>query len=274
MDKNKYNKTLMAAVRAVLAVGGFLLGAGFTVLFFRYNPSAVKDYLKIIFVASGGLLLGLTLLLSSRPIVALVAVMASSLKKFFSAKAPAEVAGFVLGICVGLLLTLVIYVVLEVFVPIKPLNIALTVLCALLFCFVGAFVFARTLKAAESEPEESGEEVVETGFRGYILTSKAFFDPRAEMLVGKWLHGKLVVLAKSVGKFAEAEEETALAALKTYCVLVAQCKLKTVEFDKGGSEEEDVMRYAATRSLAVVTSGEIDPALCNEKVRVLDLSAL
>ncbi len=271
MGNGRYNKKVMAAVRIVLFVLGFLLGAALVALFFEYKPDIVGSTMKIVFIVSCGLVLGLTLLLSARPIVSLVAAIGAALKKLFTGKSPEQIAGFFLGISLGAMVTFVAYVIMRVVLPIRPLVIALTIIAALLFCFLGALVCSRWLCGAEKDEEEDDERA-ESASGGYIMTAAAFFAERAEELVGNWLQGKVCVLARSVELFAEREDGAQ--ALKTYRNLVKSGRLKTVGYDKGETETECIIKYARLKSLAVIAADGAESELYADSVKALDLSAL
>lgn len=273
MGNGRYNKKVMAAVRIALFVGGFLLGAALAALFFEYKPDLVGDPLKIVFIVSCGLVLGLTLLLSARPIVSLVAAIGVALKKLFTGKSPEQIAGFFLGISLGAMVTFVAYVILRVVLPIRPLVVALTIIAALLFCFLGALVCSRWLCGGAEEAEEEGERE-ESASGGYVMTAAAFFTDKAEELVGNWLQGKAFVLARSVELFAEGDGEAAVVALKVYRSLVQSGKLKTVNYDKGKDETECVKKYAKLKRLAVITADEEEQSKYADSVKALNLSSL
>lgn len=273
MGDKKYNKKIMAAIRVILFTAGFLLGAALIALFFEYKPELVTGALKIVFIVSCGLILGITLLLSARPIVSLVVAVGGALKKLFTGKSPSQIAGFFLGISLGAMVTFVAYVVMRVVIPIPSLVIALTIIAALLFCFTGATVCSRWLCGGADEAEEESEPN-EVADGGYIMTAGAFCAEKAEEIVGNWLQGKVYVLTHSVELFAERGDEKAVEALRVYRNLVKSGRLKTVGYDKGETEEEKITRFARLKSLAVITASDSESAAYSENVKALSLSSL
>lgn len=270
MGDKKYDKRIMAAVRLVLLIAGFLLGASCAGVFFKYNPDIVRAGLQIVFMASSGLLLGVALLLSARPIVALALAIAGKLKNFFAKKKPVEVVGYALGIGLGLMVTFFAYVLLSALIPIVPLNVLLTLVIAFVACIVGAIVCAKWLQSTEAEePTEPADD-----YTGYVITSGALLNPKAESLVGDWLTGNVFVLGVTVETLvSRVDDADAVEALKTYKLLKESGKLKSVNYTKSGRENEDVLKYAQAKRLVVITGDEEESALYAD-TKALCLSAL
>lgn len=271
MGEKKYDKRIMTAVRLVLLAVGFLLGASFAGVFFSYNPDIVRDSLKIVFISSCGLLLGVALLLSARPFVALLLFLAGKLKNFFAGKKPVEVVGYVLGIALGLMVTFLVYVLLSQFLFIKPLNILITVIVAFVCCIAGAVVCSKWLLTQQDEEDEISDD----GYDGYLITADAFYSPKAEHFIGEWLSGNVYVLTASVELLvSRIEEQSAVDALKTYKTLKESSKIKTVTYAKADSEREDIVKYAALKRLIIITADEDERKLYENAGKCLCLSAL
>lgn len=272
MGDRKFDKRIMWAARIVLLAGGFMLGASAAGVFFNYNPDVVRAPLRIVIMISCGLVLGVALMLTARPIVSLILSAAIKLKKVFAAKKPIEVVGYVLGIALGLMITFVVYVLLSVLIPIPPLNIVLTLAAAFIFCITGAVVCAKWLTHEEAEESVSPPD---DGYSGYLMTSAAFYSDRAETLVKEWLQGKVFVLSPSIELIvSRVEDESAVAALKVYKALKESGRLKTVQLDKEGGESELIIRFARSKRLAVLAADESDALQYKDAVKTLCLSAL
>lgn len=275
MKYKKYNSKIMAAVRAVLFIGGFTLGASLAVIILRGDFVSLSDWVRLAIVISSGALLGLFLLLSARPIVWLVLATGEKLKETIRTRRPEEIAGYALGIALGVLFSLAAYVLLTLFVPIVALNIALTIVIAFLLSFVGAIVCSRLMlygSSVETEAEKNTEEETATG--GYIVTSRALKHEKASEIIGRWLTGKLVVLELTGRLLAESDEEESSDALKLFGTLVAGGKLKCVGYEKSGDETRDVAAYASSHRLAVITGTKEEAEIYEGKAKVLCLESL
>ncbi|MCI9031337.1 MAG: hypothetical protein HFK09_02305 [Clostridia bacterium] len=275
MGHKKHNKKIMAAVRVVLLFGGFMLGTALAVLFLRGDFVSISDWVRLAIVISCGVLLGLFLMLSARPIVWLVLAAGEKLKYTIRTRRPEEIAGYALGICLGVLLSLVAYILLTLFVPIVALNIALTIVIAVLLSFVGAIVCSRLmLYGASRETDTEKDKDDDTAADGYIVTSGALANEKAGEIIGRWLTGKLVVLELTGRLLAESDNERCEDALKLFGTLVAGGKLKCVGYEKSGEEAKDVISYASSRRLAVITGAKEEAEIYEGKAKVLCLENL
>ena len=275
MGHKKHNKKIMAAVRAVLFIGGFMLGTALAVLFLRGDFVSLSDWVRLAIVISCGALLGLFLLLSARPIVWLVLATGEKLKDTVRTHRPEEIAGYALGIALGVLLALAAYVLLTLFVPIVALNIALTIVIAVLLSFVGAIVCSRLMlygASREAEAEKDTDEDASIG--GYIVTSGAFASEKAEEIVGRWLSGKLVVLELTGRLISESGGTEKERSLKLFGTLIASGKPKSVGYEKSGDEAKDVASYAASHRFAVITGTNEEAKLYEGRAKVLCLENL
>ena len=278
MGRKNFNKKITAAVRVILLIGGALLGAALAVLFFRYNFVDIPAGIRIAVIVSCGALLGLFLMLSTRPIIWLVYALGGKIKDIVRTRRPEEIAGYALGIAFGVVLALALYIGLMVLVPLPALNIALTFVAAIVFAFVGAIVFSRIMSheagGAKAETEGASEPAEISGDNGYIVTGGAFFSERAQELLGRWLTGKLAVLETTGLIINESESEKKDAALRLYGSLTAGGRLKVVAYSKSGDEAADIAAYAAAHRLAVITGSREEAARYEGKAKVLCLEAL
>lgn len=250
----RYGKRIIAALRAVLLCGGVLLGSSLAALFFESHSDIASGQVQLAVIIVSGLVPGLFLMLSARSIAALILAIGVKIAGAIKTKKAEEIVGYALGIALGLIMTFVLYIILTVTLPLPPLNIAITVIAALLFCIVGAQVCSRAFIAAGQQlikDDDDREEKTES-FVGYVLTSSAFFHAKTEKVVGKWLCGKLYMLEETAELFTAADDESAGRAMKLLSAL--SDKIRRINYSKYGDEKKDVFAFASARRLAVIVS--------------------
>lgn len=278
MGNKKFDKRLMAALRAVLLIAGVVLGSSFALLYLRYATAiSVSETLKTVIILSCGAILGLALMLSARPIASLIGAIAKALKVAVATKNPLELVGYALGTAFGVMAAFVLYVVLSAVTSLpQPLIIILTFAAALLCCFVGALICSRWLMHRDSAEQEEENDKENLRPAGYILTRNALAHERAEEIVGKWLGfsgSKIVVLQRSIdGLKAEGRSEEDADALPEKLSL--SCGLKIVNYLKNSEEREDILAYAVQKRLAVVTADISESEYYDGKVKTLCLDSL
>lgn len=245
------NKNLVLITRCVLFVLGAVVGAT-AMMQFLHGSDRVNESLKIVFYIASGLVAALVLMFSAKPILYLVFAIGDGLKKIFGRTKPMDIAGILMGICIGLMLSYLAEVLLSMVLTIASARIIICIIIALTGSYIAALLCVKWLGSDGTE-----EEVPD--FYGFLLTESALKNDKIVMLCKNWLSGGVWVLNKTLNALIDNLSDPQCAkALKHYRELDEGKLIKTSNYSADKSGIDLLTEFASNKRLKLIVESRAD----------------
>ena len=256
----KYNRNVMAVLRAVLFLAGAVLGFFAMRQITLAYPKAEFEKYGYVYCAATGVVLGLVLMLSAGSVMWLASSLIDGVKSLLRGAKPSNIVCVLVCITLGVVLTWLFDFLVSFGLELVELRIILDVV----FAFVSVSLLSvAALKILPVQKAEARAEKCDSDeFKnGYVLTASALCCDGIDAFIEEWLLTPVTVLDCTVGELigrGNAGEK----ALAAYRRLLNGGKTVTVsaagkaELAATGkvSERDAVLSYARENSFRIVAA--------------------
>lgn len=272
----KLNKKIVKITAAFLFPIGAILGWLIMTGVFSVNPDIVGDGLKLVYKISCAVMVGLLLLLSTKPIIYLVNAIGRFFKNLILNHKPIAVIGGLIGVLLGLMIGYLANALMSLFINIFSLRLILTFVIAALAIYLAGLACSKWL-LDNSVVVENDEIRYDNGF---IICGKALAEERLiKLFLNGWLTGSAFVLNCTVNKLIEGlgdagSEQTSKKALEGYKKLVDSEKIKLAEYGDFSDEWQQIIAYSEQKKLKIIVENADKYLVDGKTVNLLNLNDL
>ncbi|MDR2202691.1 MAG: hypothetical protein LBP26_08075 [Clostridiales bacterium] len=248
MYEKKYPKGLILAARLILFASGAAFGIVSIWQTFAWYPTLVKNVgLRVVFYAVSGLVPGLVLFLSAKPVMSVILAAGDKLKGRFKNVSAFDAASVILGIAAGAMTGYLSDLIIGLFLKIIALRILLSVILAAVAGYLTALLAWSRIN---SEPNAAEKDEPDRS-NGYMVSAAALADGKVAAICLHLLKGDVLVIKSALAANA--------AAAQNFERLKDAGRVRAI--DAGGGPEADLLaRESARRGLTVIAVNADDYA--------------